>query len=152
MRTLDFAPFYRSTIGFDRYFSMLDHINEGAVPGYPPYNIERVSEGRYRISVAVAGFTDGELSLEVKENKLTIRGEKHTNHVATDAVLYQGIAARSFERTFQLAEYVEVKDASLENGLLHVDLVRELPEAMKPRAIPIASSRKLLEVEPKLAA
>jgi molecular chaperone IbpA len=133
---------------------MLDHLNGlvGAVPGYPPYNIERVSEGRYRISVAVAGFTDGELSLEVKENKLTIRGEKHTSDVATDAVLYQGIAARSFERTFQLAEYVEVKDASLENGLLHVDLVRELPEAMKARAIPIASSRKLLEVEPKLAA
>jgi len=154
MRTLDFAPFYRSTVGFDRYFSMLDQINglEGAVPGYPPYNIERVSEGRYRISVAVAGFTDGELSLEVKENKLTIRGEKHISDVATDAVLYQGIAARSFERAFQLAEYVEVKDASLENGLLHVDLVRELPEAMKARAIPIASSRKLLEVEPKLGA
>jgi molecular chaperone IbpA len=154
MRTLDFAPLYRSTIGFDRYFSMLDQMNnrEGAVPGYPPYNIERVSEGRYRISLAVAGFTDGELSLEVKENKLTIRGEKHTNDVATDTVLYQGIAARSFERTFQLAEYVEVKDAGLENGLLHVDLVRELPEAMKARAIPIASSRKLLEVEPKLAA
>ena len=154
MRTFDFAPFYRSTIGFDRYFSMLDQMNglEGAVPGYPPYNIERVSEGRYRISVAVAGFTEGELSLEVRENKLSICGKKHASDVPTDAVLYQGIAARSFERTFQLAEYVEVKDASLENGLLHVDLVRELPEAMKARAIPIASSRKLLEVEPKLAA
>ena len=90
-------------------------------------------------------------SLEVKENKLTIRGEKHTSDLATDA-LYQGIAARSFERTFQLAEYVEVKDASLENGLLHVDLVRELPEAMKARTIPIASSRKLLKSRPKLAA
>ena len=85
MRTLDFAPFFRSTIGFDRCFSMLDQISglEGAVPGYPPYDIERVSEGRYRISVAVAGFTDGELSLEVKENKLTIRGEKHTSNVPT---------------------------------------------------------------------
>ena len=154
MRTFDFAPFYRSTIGFDRYFSMLDQMNglEGAVPGYPPYNIERVSEGRYRISVAVAGFTEGELSLEVRENKLSICGKKHASDVPTDAVLYQGIAARSFERTFQLAEYVAVKDASLQNGLLHVDLVRELPEAMKARAIPIASSRKLLEVEPALAA
>ena len=150
MRTFDLAPLYRSTVGFDRLFSMLDGFD--SAPGYPPYNIERVSEGRYRISVAVAGFTDGELSLEVKENKLTIRGQKHISDVATDAVLYQGIAARSFERTFQLAEYVEVKHASLENGLLHVDLVRELPEAMKARAIPIASSRKLLEVEPKLAA
>ena len=154
MRTFDFAPFYRSTVGFDRVFSTLDQLIgvDGSVPSYPPYNIERSGENAYRISVAVAGFTDGELSLEVKENKLTIRGKKHTGDLPTDAVLYQGIAARSFERTFQLAEYVEVKDASLENGLLHVDLVRELPEAMKARAIPIASSRKLLEVEPALAA
>jgi molecular chaperone IbpA len=154
MRILDFAPFYRSTVGFDRFFSMLDQMNglEGPVPGYPPYNIERASEDRYRISVAVAGFTDDELSIEAKENKLIIRGEKHANDAATDAVLYQGIAARSFERTFQLADHVEVKGASLENGLLNVELVRELPESMKPRAILIASPRKLLEVEPELAA
>jgi molecular chaperone IbpA len=154
MRILDFAPFYRSTVGFDRFFSMLDQINglEGPAPGYPPYNIERAGEDRYRISVAVAGFTDDELSIEAKENKLTIRGEKHANDAATDAVLYQGIAARSFERTFQLADHVEVKGASLENGLLNVELVRELPEAMKPRGIPIASPRKLLEVDPELAA
>jgi molecular chaperone IbpA len=154
MRILDFAPFYRSTVGFDRFFSMLDQMNglEGPVLGYPPYNIERASEDRYRISVAVAGFTDDELSIEAKENKLTIRGEKHANDAATDAVLYQGIAARSFERTFQLADHVEVKGASLENGLLNVELVRELPESMKPRAILIASPRKLLEVEPELAA
>ena len=133
---------------------MLGQINglEGPVPGYPPYNIERTSEDRYRISIAVAGFADDELSIEAKENKLTIRGEKHANDAATDAVLYQGIAARSFERTFQLADHVEVKGASLENGLLNVELVHELPEAMKPRAILIASSRKILEVEPKLAA
>src|SRR6266403_814295 len=114
MRTFDFAPFYRSTVGFDRVFSTLDQLVgvDGSVPSYPPYNIARTGD-----------------------------------------VLYQGIAARTFERSFQLADYVQVKGASLENGLLHVDLVREIPEAMKPRAIPIASSSKLLEVKPtKIAA
>ena len=117
-------------------------------------NIERTGENAYRISVAVAGFTDADLSIEAKENKLAIRGEKQTNDEEKPSdVLYQGIAARAFERTFQLADHVEVKGASLENGLLHVDLVREIPEAMKPRAIPIASSSKLLEVKPtKVAA
>ncbi len=150
MRTFDFAPLYRSTVGFDRMFSMLDQLGgvEGSVPGYPPYNIERTGENAYRISVAVAGFTDADLSIEVKENRLAIRGEKQTNdEEETSDVLYQGIAARTFERNFQLADYVEVKGASLENGLLHVDLVREIPEAMKPRAIPIASPSKLLEVK-----
>jgi molecular chaperone IbpA len=156
MRTFDFAPLYRSTVGFDRLFSMLDQLSgvEGAVPSYPPYNIERASENAYRISVAVAGFTDADLAIETKENRLTIRGEKKTNDEAkTGDVLYQGIAARSFERSFQLADYVKVKGASLENGLLHVDLVREIPEAMKPRSIPIASAGKRLEVKPiKVAA
>ena len=117
-------------------------------------NIERASENTYRISVAVAGFTDTDLSIERAENRLTIRGEKQTNdEVKTGDVLYQGIAARTFERSFQLADYVKVKGASLENGLLHVELVREIPEAVKPRSIPIASSSKLLEVEPtKVAA
>jgi molecular chaperone IbpA len=155
MRTFDFAPLYRSTVGFDRMFSMLDQLDgvEG-VSNYPPYNIERASENAYRISVAVAGFTDADLSIETKENTLTIHGEKQTNDEAkTGDVLYQGIAARTFERGFQLADYVKVKGASLENGLLHVDLVREIPEAMKPRSIPIASSSKLLEVKPtKIAA
>ena len=156
MRTFDFAPLYRSTVGFDRMFSMLDQFAgvEDSVSNYPPYNIERVSENVYRISVAVAGFTDADLSIETKENRLTIRGEKQTNdEEKTGDVLYQGIAARTFERSFQLADYVKVKGASLENGLLHVDLVREIPEAMKPRAIPIANSSKLLEVKPaKVAA
>jgi molecular chaperone IbpA len=150
MRTFDFAPLYRSTVGFDRMFSMLDQLGgvEDSAPGYPPYNIERTGENAYRISVAVAGFTDADLSIEVKENRLAIRGEKQTNdEEETGDVLYQGIAARTFERNFQLADYVEVKGASLENGLLHVDLVREIPEAMKLRAIPIASSSKLLEVK-----
>ena len=107
---------------------------------YPPYNIARTGENAYRISVAVAGFTDADLSIEAKENTLTIHGEKQTNdEEETGDVLYQGIAARTFERSFQLADYVQVKGASLENGLLHVDLVREIPEAMKPRAIPITS-------------
>ena len=150
MRTFDFAPLYRSTVGFDRMFSMLDEFDsvEDSVSNYPPYNIERTGENAYRISVAVAGFTDADLSIETKENRLAIRGEKQTNEEETGDVLYQGIAARAFERSFQLADYVEVKGASLENGLLHVDLVREIPEAMKPRAILIASPSKLLEVKP----
>ena len=155
MRTFDFAPLYRSTVGFDRMFSMLDQFGgvEGSVPNYPPYNIERTGENAYRISVAVAGFSDDDLTIETKENTL-IRGEKKTNdEEKTSDVLYQGIAARTFERSFQLADHVEVKGASLENGLLHVDLVREIPEAMKPRSIPIVSSSKLLEVGPtKIAA
>ena len=137
-------------------FSMLDELDgvEGSVSGYPPYNIERAAENAYRISLAVAGFTDADLSIEAKENRLTIRGEKQTNdEEQSGEVLYRGIAARTFERNFQLADHVEVKGARLENGLLHVDLVREIPEAMKPRAIPIATSSKLLEVKPtKLAA
>jgi molecular chaperone IbpA len=155
MRTFDLAPFYRSTVGFDRMFSMLDELDGVQdVPNYPPYNIERTGENAYRISVAVAGFTDADLSIQTKENRLAIRGERQTSdEEKPGCVLYQGIAARTFERSFQLADHVEVKGASLENGLLHVDLVREIPEAMKPRAIPIASSSKLLEVTPtKVAA
>jgi molecular chaperone IbpA len=150
MRTFNFAPFYRSTVGFDRLFSTLDQL--GGVedsPSYPPYNIGRTGENAYRISVAVAGFTDADLSIEAKESTLTIRGQKQTNDdEKTVGLLYQGIAARDFERSFQLADYVEVKGASLENGLLHVDLAREIPEAMKPRAIPIMSSHMVLEVKP----
>src|SRR6266849_1036486 len=152
MRTFDFAPLYRSTVGFDRMFSMLDQLGgtEGSVPSYPPYNIERNGENAFRISVAVAGFTDADLSIEAKENTLTIRGEKQTDgEEKSGDVLYKGIA----ERSFQLADHVVFKGASLANGLLHVDLVREIPEAMKPRAIPIASSGKVLNVEPtKVAA
>jgi molecular chaperone IbpA len=138
MRTFDLTPFYRSTIGFDRLFSLLDQVSDAA-PGYPPYNIERTGENAYRISVAVSGFAEGELSIVAKENTLTIKGEKTANENGKDQaeVLYRGIAARAFERVFQLADHVQVKNASLENGLLHVDLVREIPEAKKPRSIPI---------------
>jgi molecular chaperone IbpA len=156
MRTFDFAPLYRSTVGFDRMFSVLDQLDglEGSVPSYPPYNIERNGENAFRISVAVAGFTDADLSIETKENTLTIHGEKQaTDEEKRSDVLYKGIAERAFERSFQLADHVVVRSAKLANGLLHIDLVREVPEAMKPRAIPIVSSDKMLDVEPtKLAA
>jgi molecular chaperone IbpA len=138
MRHFDLSPLYRSTIGFDRLGSLLDTLGafEGDAPSYPPYNIERVGENEYRISMAVAGFGEQDLTIEVKENTLSIRGEKQTD-VEETTFLHRGIAARSFERRFQLADHVVVKSAGLENGLLHVDLVRELPEAMKPRTIPI---------------
>ena len=142
MRTFDLAPLYRSTVGFDRLFSLLD--GSEATPGYPPYNIERTGENDYRITVAVSGFSQGELSIVAKENTLTIKAEKSANENGKDKaeVLYRGIAARAFERVFQLADFVQVKNASLENGLLHVDLVREIPEAKKPRNIPIGTSTR----------
>jgi molecular chaperone IbpA len=142
MRTYDLTPFYRSTIGFDRLFSLLDQATSDGSPGYPPYNIERTGENAYRISVAVSGFAREELSIVAKENTLAIKGEKVANENSKDnaAVLYRGIASRAFERVFQLADFVAVKNASLENGLLHVDLVREIPEAKKPRNIPISGA------------
>ena len=151
MRTFDLAPLYRSTVGFDRLFDMLSDGFEAA-PGYPPYNIERTGENDYRISVAVAGFAENELSIESKENTLTIKGERQVKQ-DNDAgeVLYQGIAARAFERQFQLADYVQVKGASLENGLLHVDLVREIPEAKKPRQITINGQSAPKVVDQKAA-
>src|SRR6202022_3477980 len=143
MRTYDLTPFYRSAVGFDRLFNLLDQATADGSPGYPPYNIERTGENTYRISVAVSGFSQAELSIVAKENPLTIKGEKSANENGKDKseVLYRGIAARAFERAFQLADFVVVKNASLENGLLHVDLVRELPEAKKPRRIAIKTSR-----------
>jgi molecular chaperone IbpA len=148
MRTYDLTPFYRSTVGFDRLFSLLDQVNSDGSNGYPPYNIERTGENAYRISVAVSGFAKEELSIVAKENTLTIKGEKVANENGKDAseVLYRGIAARAFERVFQLADFVIVKNASLENGLLHVDLVREIPEAKKPRNIPIGSAASAPQV------
>ncbi|UTD26343.1 Hsp20 family protein [Bradyrhizobium sp. WD16] len=140
MRTFDLAPFYRSTIGFDRLFNLLDQTSADSAPGYPPYNIERTGDNAYRITVAVSGFSQNELSIVAKENTLTIKGEKASSeNKARSEVLYRGIAARAFERVFQLADDVQVRNASLENGLLHVDLVREIPEAKKPRTIAIAN-------------
>jgi molecular chaperone IbpA len=154
MRSFDLSPLYRSTVGFDRLFSLLDQASgvEAGVPGYPPYNIERTGENAYRITMAVAGFSDSELSIESRENTLTVKGEKKAEEGQNAEVLYRGIAARSFERRFQLADHVEVKGASLENGLLHVDLVREIPEAMKPRTIAIASGKNASQqIEAKAA-
>jgi molecular chaperone IbpA len=146
MRTFDLAPFYRSTVGFDRLFSLLDQTASESASGYPPYNIERTGENNFRVSVAVSGFSQNEISIVAKENTLTIKGEKAANENGQSAeVLYRGIASRAFERQFQLADFVQVKNASLENGLLHVDLVREIPEAKKPRQIPITTSVPALQ-------
>ena len=148
MRQFDFSPLYRSTVGFDRLFSMLDSM--GTVDNgqsYPPYNIERTGENSYRITMAVAGFSRDDLAIESKESTLTIRGERKEGSEPQTEILYRGIAARSFERRFQLADHVEVCGASLENGLLHIDLKRELPEAMKPRKIAISTGKKTREIE-----
>ena len=139
MRSFDLSPLYRSTVGFDRMFSLLDQVNGAEAPTYPPYNIERTGENAFRITVAVAGFSERDLTIESRENTLTIKGAKEA---AVDGeqkaeILHQGIAARAFERRFQLADHVLVTGAKLENGLLHVELVREIPEAQKPRQIQI---------------
>ena len=148
MQHFDLAPLYRNTVGFDRLFSMLDQlVSVDPTPSYPPNNVERTGENAYRISVAVAGFTDQDLSIEVKESTLSIRGEKKPREERRSDVLYQGIAARSFARRFQLADGVQVRGASLENGLLHLDLVREIPEAKKLHHIQIASGRKAPTIE-----
>lgn len=138
MQTLDFSPFYRSTVGFDRLFNRLDSLVGQEQKTYPPYNIEKVGENAYRISIAVAGFAQSDIAIESKENALTIKGAKavETDDKARE-FLHRGIAERAFELRFQLAEYVEVAGASLENGLLHVELKRELPESKKPRQIAI---------------
>ncbi|WP_150286200.1 Hsp20 family protein [Rhabdaerophilum calidifontis] len=141
MRSFDLTPLYRSTVGFDRLFSLMDQLGgfENAAPSYPPYNIEKVSENGYRITLAVAGFSEAELAIETRENALVVRGEKQAEAEPKGEFLFQGIAARAFERRFQLADYVSVTGARLENGLLHVELVREVPEAKKPRLVPIAN-------------
>jgi len=151
MLNYDFSPFYRSSIGFDRLLSLLDKHSGPEVNGqsYPPYNIERTGENAYRITLAVAGFAEDELTVETRENTLTVRGAKESaQKVDSDKreVLYQGIAARAFERRFHLADHVSATRASCENGLLHVDLVREVPEAQKPRTIAIQTGGKTLEV------
>lgn len=136
MRHTDFAPLYRSTIGFDRLVQMLDTMAGSEDTGYPPYNIERLGETSYRITMAVAGFSKDEITVEVKEQSLTVRGEKAPDDKERH-FLHRGIAARSFERRFQLADYVEIVGADLTDGLLHVELQRNLPERMRPRVVEI---------------
>ncbi len=138
MQTYDFSPFYRSTVGFDRIFNRLDGLVGQEAKTYPPYNIEKVGDDSYRISIAVAGFAESDLVLESKENSLVVKGAKApATEDKTREFLHRGIAERAFELRFQLAEYVEVAGASLENGLLHVELKRQLPESKKARTIAI---------------
>jgi len=154
MRRFDLTPLYKSTVGFDHVASILEQLAAADTDnGYPPYNIERVDENNYRITMAVAGFSEDDLEIEVREGMLRISGtrsEKETDDSET-VFLHRGIASRNFERRFRLAEYVEVSGAELENGLLHIDLRRELPDAMKPRKIEIAAangeSRKTIEAQ-----
>ncbi len=143
MRNLDFSPLYRSTIGFDRLASLLDNVSrsEQGQPSYPPYDIELTGEDSYQISMAVAGFAEQELSIQVDQNLLTVTGSKQESSDGRK-YLHKGIAARNFERRFQLADHVRVENARIENGLLHIALKRELPESMKPREIKISSGEK----------
>ena len=145
MRNFDLSPLYRSTVGFDRLGSMLDQLMPGdaPVPSYPPYNIEKTGEDTYRISLAVAGFGEDDLNIEVKDQGLTVIAKKR--EVTADKqpqYLHRGIAERGFERRFQLADHMKVTGAGLENGLLHIDLAREVPEALKPRNISISNGAK----------
>ena len=142
MRHVDFSPLYRPTVGFDRLFSMLDSLGQpDAGQSYPPYNIERTGEDSYRISMAVAGFAEDDIAIEAHRNVLTVKGERKEESANEGSeLLYRGIAARAFERRFQLADHVDVVGAALKNGLLHIDLKRNIPEEMKPRKIAIAAA------------
>ncbi len=149
MRTFDLSPLYRSTVGFDRFGSMLDQLMSGdtPAPGYPPYNIEKTGEDAYRISIAVAGFGEDDLGIDVKDQSQTVTAKKR--EAAGDEqprILHRGIAERGFERRFQLADHMEVTGAALEYGLLHIDLVREVPEALKPRTVAITNGAKVTRV------
>lgn len=141
MRHFDFSPLYRSTVGFDRLASMLDQVTtaDNGQNSYPPYNIEKTADDAYRITVAVAGFSDDELSIEARDGQLVISGKKAEDSEER-SYLHRGIATRAFERRFQLADHVRATGAETRDGLLHVDLVREVPEALKPRKIEIAST------------
>lgn len=144
----DLSPLYRSTIGFDRFASLLDQVGGDVEPSaYPPYNIERLSENTYRITMAIAGFSKDDVTIEVKENALSVRGEKKAEPTGERQFLHRGIASRGFERRFQIADHVEVVSADLKDGLLNIDLKRELPDRMKPRVIPIGTSAPAQTIE-----
>lgn len=147
----DLTPLYRSTVGFDRLARMLDDVSGFEAPAYPPYNIERLDENDYRITMAVAGFSQDDLTINVNGNTLTIAGKKANEPTPSQGqFLHQGIASRAFERRFQLADFMEVRGADLENGLLHVSLKREVPEAMKPRNIAINSGSTANSKKPRV--
>ncbi|WP_375229229.1 Hsp20 family protein [Roseobacter sp. S98] len=144
MRTFDFAPLYRATVGFDQIADLMDRVltNEGSQPSYPPYNIEKLDDDAYRISIAVAGFSDADLSVEVRENALIVSARK-ADEKAERSYLHRGIATRAFERRFHLADHVKVTGAAHVDGMLHIDLEREVPEALKPRQIAISTTRQI---------
>jgi molecular chaperone IbpA len=139
MRTYDLSPLYRATVGFDRVADLMDRVlsTEVPQPAYPPYNIEKLGDDAYRISIAVAGFSEDELNVEVKDGQLLVSARKHEGDEGR-TFLHRGIATRAFERRFHLADHVRVEGATHVNGMLHIDLVREMPEALKPRRIEIA--------------
>src|ERR1700759_2607035 len=147
MRTYDFSPLFRTTVGFDRLFDMLDN---GARPDWPPYNIERVGKDQYRISMALAGFASNELELIQQGNTLTVTGQKKTEQPRNEGMLHQGLAFRNFKHSFNLADHVKVASATLENGLLSVELVREVPEQLKPRRIELGSTSVSQDNQPRL--
>ena len=148
MNTIDLTPLYRNTIGFDRFGALLDTAlrSEQTLAGYPPYNIEVTGENAYTIALAVSGYSEEELDIQVENSVLSIRG-KISESGDDHQYLYQGIAARTFERKFNLADHVEVTSAKLNNGLLTINLIKEVPEEMKPKHIPISSANKILEVK-----
>ncbi|UYN97292.1 MAG: Hsp20 family protein [Enhydrobacter sp.] len=140
MRAFDYSPFYRASVGFDRVFDLLDSVaGQATSNGYPPYNIEKAGDNAYRIVMAVAGFAEAELNVTQKENELLVTGKQAPAAETDKQFLYRGIAGRDFERRFQLADHVKVTGAKLSNGLLTIELQREIPEEKKPRAIPIAA-------------
>ena len=141
MRNYDFTPLWRSTIGFDRIFDLLDETQRTVEEHYPPYNIERLGEDHYQISLALAGFSTDEIAVTAEQNVLTVEGRKADE--ARRDYLYRGISAKGFRRQFNLADYVQVKTAAFDNGLLRIELVRELPETMKPRRIPIGAAEQI---------
>ena len=149
MKTFDATPLFRSSVGFDRMMDLFESVNrlDQAAPPYPPYNIEKTGEYEYRISLAVAGFSESDLDVEARENALTVSGRQGKEEEKERHFLHRGIAARAFERTFRLADHVRAVGASVENGLLHIELVRDVPEAMKPRRIPIGGGTRSQVIE-----
>lgn len=143
MRDFDLSPLFRNSVGFDRMARLMDNLHQENTPTYPPYNIEKLDEESYQISMAVAGFADADLDIEVQENQLKITGRREASEAEDERnFIHRGIAERAFERRFSIAEHIKVTGAKLENGLLHVKLVREIPEAKKPKAIKIETGKK----------
>ena len=147
MRSFDFTPYRRSTIGFDRLFEFLENTSREQADNYPPYDIEKLSDDRYRITLAVAGFSPNDIDITARQNLLTVTGRKAENRARDGSFVHMGIATRAFERRFELADFVRVENADLADGLLVIDLVREVPEAMRPKKVQIGGQPTLQAVE-----